>query len=168
MTVDSRIRIHTIGPDSITLDFAQLRVHYVEQGERIRDRLGLVHRIIPNMPRYPIQLTIRLVPEELTRMNDYPVRAKTVLEFFDKYFRQQSEVVIFSLGVTLAEGGSTLTRNLAYKGYIDELPLEYFGTLPVVGGGPEQVEVGFSVHEDGTFSDFGDLGSYSAYTPARP
>jgi len=168
MTVDSRIRIHTIGPDSITLDYAQLQVHYAEQGERIRDRLGLVHRIIPNILRYPTQLTIRLVAEELTRMNDYPVRAKTVLEFFDKYFREQSGVMVFSLGATLAEGGGALNRNLAYKGYIDWLPQEYFGTLPVVGGGPEQVEVGLSVHEDGSFSDFDNLGSYSPYTPERP
>jgi len=167
MAVDSRIRIHTVGPDSITLDFAQLSVHYGVQGERIRDRWGLIHRIALNEPRYPSGLTIRLVAEELTRMNDYPVRAKTVLEFFDKHLREQTEVVLFCRGVTLAEGGSELERNLAYRAHIDELSPEYFGTLPVVGDGPEYVEVTLTVHEDGAFSDFDNLGSYTPYTPAR-
>lgn len=167
MAADSRIRVWAAGPEHITLSYAQLRVHYSEQGERIRDRLGLLHRISANCMRYPTGLTLNLLAEELTKMNTLGP-ARSVLEWLEYQFRAQSELVIFALGATLADNGGELARKLAYKAYIDELPPYCFGTLPAVGGGPEYLELGLTVHEDGIFTDFSDLGTYSPCLPARP
>ena len=76
MAADSKIRLWRASDDYITLSYAQARVHYAEQGERIRDRLGLLHRIVPPVERYPTSLTLSLVAEELTALNNAsaPVR----------------------------------------------------------------------------------------------
>jgi hypothetical protein len=167
MSADSQVRIWAPGPEHITLSYAQVRVHYSEQGERIRDRLGLLHRISAGCMRYPTGLVLGLLAEELTMRNTLgPVRS--VLDWLEYQFRAQSELVVFLLGETLMEGGGDLTRPMAYKAYLDELPPHFFGTLPTVGGGPEYLELTLTVHEDGTFTDFSDLGTYSACTPARP
>lgn len=168
MPADSQIRLWCAGPDSITLSYAQLLVHYSPQGELLTDRLGLVHHIRPGCARYPTALTLRVLAEELTRMNDGASPPRSVLEWLEYHFRAQSELVVFAEGDTLAEGGAALSRHLAFKARIIELPAEYFGTLPVIGGGPEYVEAQLTVHEDGTFSDFDSLGSWEPYTPARP
>lgn len=168
MAADSRIRLWSAGPDSITLSYAQLMVHYSPQGERLTDRLGLLHRIRANCARYPTGLSLRLLAEELTRMNDGASPARSVVEWLDYHFRAQSELVVYVQGDTLAVDGTGIARHLAYRGRIDELPGEYFGTLPVIGGSLEYVTAELSVHEDGTFSDFDSLGSYEPYSPARP
>ena len=167
MAADSRVRVWAAGPEHITLSYAQVRVHYAEQGERIRDRLGLLHRISADCMRYPTGLALSLLAEELTGVSTLGP-ARSLLDWLEYHFRAQSELVVFVSGATLAESGGELTRRLAYKAYIDELPPHYFGTLPTVGGGPECLELALTVHEDGTFADFDDLGSYSACVPARP
>lgn len=166
MAAESQVRLWAAGPEHVTLSYAQVRVHYSEQGERIRDRLGLLHRITPDCMRYPTGLTLGILAEELTQLSTLgPVRS--VLDWLEYHFRAQSELVVFVRGETLSPGGE-LKRYLAYKGRLDELPAEYFGTLPTVGGGPEYVEVLLTVHEDGTFSDFSNLATYTATVPARP
>ena len=169
MAADSQIRIWKTSDDYITLDYAQSRVHYAEQGERIRDRLGLVHRIAPGVARYPIALTLSILAEELTRMNASGASTpRSVLEWLEYYFRGQAMLVVYLKGETLAMDGSDLTRDLAYKAYIEDLPQEFFGTLPIVGSGPEMVELPMLVTDDGTFSNFDSLESYVEFTPLRP
>jgi len=166
MSIESQVRLWAAGPEHITLSYAQVRVLYSEQGERIRDRLGLLHRISPACMRYPTGLVVSVLAEELTLVNTLgPTRS--VLEWLDYHFRAQSELVVFVRGETLSPGGE-LSRRLAYKGRLDELPPFYFGTLPVVGGGPDYVELVLTVHEDGTFTDFSNLATYTATVPARP
>jgi hypothetical protein len=166
MAAESQVRLWAAGPEHATLSYAQVRVHYSEQGERIRDRLGLLHRISPNCMRYPTGLTLSVLAEELTQLNTLgPPRS--VLDWLEYHFRAQSELVVFVRGETLSTGGG-LNRLLAYKGRLDELPPHYFGTLPTIGGGPEYLELLLTVHEDGTFTDFDDLGTYTATIPARP
>jgi hypothetical protein len=166
MAAESEVRLWAAGPEHITLSYAQVRVHYSEQGERIRDRLGLVHRISPNCMRYPTGLTLSVLSEELTQPSTLG-QARSVLEWLEYHFRAQSELVVFVKGEMLTASGA-LNRYLAYKGRLDELPAHYFGTLPVIGGGPEYVELLLTVHEDGTFADFSELGTYLATVPARP
>ena len=167
MATDSTIRVWSLGPDSVTLSYAQLLVHYSPQGELLTDRLGLVHHIRAGCARYPTGLTLRILAEELTLLSDGS-QPQSVLAWLEYHFRAQSELVVYARGDTLAEGGAALSRHLAFKGRIIELPAEYFGTLPVVGGGPEYVEMELTVHEDGTFSDFDSLNSWESYAPARP
>jgi hypothetical protein len=167
MAADSRVRVWAAGPEHITLSYAQVRVHYTEQGERIRDRLGLLHRISAGCMRYPTGLTLALLAEELTAGSTLGP-ARSVLDWLDYHFRAQSELVVFVSGKTLVEGGGDLARSMAYKCYLDELPACFFGTLPIIGVGPEYVELALTVHEDGTFTDFDDLGTYSPCMPARP
>lgn len=166
MAAESEVRLWAAGPEHVTLSYAQVRVHYSEQGERIRDRLGLLHRISPNCLRYPTGLTLSVLAEELTLMNTLGT-ARTVLEWLEYHFRAQSELVVFVAGESLTPCGE-VTRYLAYKGRLDEFPAHYFGTLPAIGGGPEYVEFLMTVHEDGSFTDFSDLGTYAATVPARP
>jgi len=166
MSAESKVRLWAAGPEHITLNYAQVRVHYSEQGERIRDRLGLLHRISPNCMRYPTGLTLSVLAEELTQASTFG-QVRSVLEWLEYHFRAQSELVVFVKGETLAVGGE-LNRYLAYKARLDELPANYFGSLPVIGGGPEYLEFLMTVHEDGKFTDFSDLGTYVATVPARP
>ena len=106
---------------------------------------------------------------ELTGVNNSgaPV-PRSVLHWLEYYCRKQAQLVVYLRGETLADDGSALNRLLAYVGYIDELPEDYFGTLPAIGDGAESVELSLLVTEDGAFSNFDSLGSYSAYSPARP
>jgi len=169
MAADSQIRLWRASNDYITLNYAQARVRYTEQGERIRDRLGLTHRIAPSTERYPTGLTLNLIAEELLSTNNGGApEPRTVLEWLEHWFQGNAELVVYVKGDALAVGGGALARYLAYKTYIEELPAEYFGTLPVIGTGAEWIEVPMLVSEDGTFSDFDSLGSYTPREPARP
>jgi hypothetical protein len=166
MTAESQVRLWAAGPEHITLNYAQVLVHYAEQGERIRDRLGLLHRISPSCMRYPTGLTLSILSEEMTLLNTLGP-SRSVLDWLEYHFRAQSELVLFVRGETLSPGGA-INRYLAYKVFLEELPPHYFGTLPAIGNGPEYVEIALTVHEDGSFSDFNDLATYLATVPARP
>lgn len=169
MGADSQIRLWQASNDYITLSYASAAVHYQRQGEQITDRLGLVHRVQPPIDNYPVALVISVLAEELTMANNAnaPTR-RSVLEWLEYYFRKKAELVVYLHGATLMEGGGDLNRMLAYKAYIDELPADYFGSLPRIGNGPEMAEIWMHITEDGVFTDFGSLSSYSPYSPARP
>ena len=169
MAAVSSIRIWQSASDYITLKYATARVHYGQPGERVRDRRGLTHAVLPSGSRYPSALTIGVLAEELTGMNAPGAgTARPVLTWLEAKFRAQADLAVYVRGETLAVGGTALTRNLAFLGFIDELPEDYFGTLPVIGGGPEYVELRFHVKEDGTFTNFDSLAGYTPYSPARP
>jgi len=154
MGAESQVRIWRLTNDYITLDYASVRVHYSPQGERITDRLGLVHRIAPTLVRYPTGLTLSLLAEELTGQSTAP-QPSAVVDWLEAQFREQQLLIVYVRGESLAVGGAEITRNLAYACYVEELPADYFGTLPVVGQGPEAVELSLLVVADGTFTDFG-------------
>jgi hypothetical protein len=169
MAAESSVRIWQSVSDHITLDYATVRVHYEPAGERVRDRRGLLHAILPAGARYPSALTIGVLAEELTGLNCAGASSPyCVLEWLERMFRNQASLLVFVRGETLATDGSAITRNLAYLGFLDSLPEEYSGTLPIIGGGPEYVELRFHVTQDGRFTNFNSLGSYAAYSPARP
>jgi hypothetical protein len=153
MAAESQIRIWRLSNDSVTLDYASVRVHYSPQGERITDRLGLTHRIAPATLRFPTGLTLSVLAEELTGISTAP-QPMSVVDWLETRFRQQELLIAYVRGESLCEGGAALTRNLAYACYIEELPSDYFGTLPTVGQGPEAVDLSLLVVGDGTFTDF--------------
>jgi len=170
MPADSTIRVWRSSEDYVTLDYAQARLSYSQPGERIRDRLGLIHRIVPqaSYTRYPVRLSLSVLAEELLRDCSAQSSYACVLDWLTAWFRAQANLAVFVRGDSLAMGGADVSRNLALLCYIEEMPQEYSGTLPVVGGGPEYVEIAFHVYEDGTFTDFNSLSSYEEFTPARP
>lgn len=169
MASTAQIRIWQTSIDYITLDYAVAQVRYSQQGERIRDRLGLVHRIAPGTLRYPTGLVLALIPEELSNRNSAtaPTR-RTVVDWLELYYRTQAELLLYSSAETLDDGGNALTRNLAYKCYIERLPESHFASLATLDNPQELLEIELLVTEDGTFSDFDTLASYSPYSPARP
>ena len=170
MPAESRIRVWLTTEDYIDLSYASARLGYSQPGERLRDRHGLVHRIVPgdNQTRYPVRLKLSILAEELLAACSAQSSYACVLDWLTAVFRAQAQPLVYIAGATLAMGGADVGRNLALKCYVDELPEEYSGTLPLIGGGPEYVELSFHVIEDGTFSDFDSLSSYIAYAPARP
>lgn len=158
MAAGSQIRIWQSSTDHITFDYAQLRVHYSEQGERIRDRLGLIHRISPSVNRYPTGLTLSILAEELTRINAAGAGTRrNALDWLEVMYTNHAQLTLYAKGDTLDDEGQALSRWLYYTGWIDGLPPEYFGTLPKVGDGPEYAEFAFTVVDDGTFSNFESL-----------
>lgn len=187
MATESRIRIWKDSADYIDLDYALLRVHYAESGERIYDRRGLLHRIAPAGFRYPASLTLSLLPEELTRMNAASAGTpRSVQAWLEYYFRAQAELVLFSAGETVAaaagsfgssaveplsEGAAvSIKRNLGFRVYIDALPPELAGSIAaasIEGPGSGLLDIGLSVIEDGAFGDVTLLASYSAFSPGR-
>jgi hypothetical protein len=169
MAVDSQIRIWQSINEYLTFSYAQVSVHYPRGGEAITDVNGVEHTVSPSAARYPSRLTIAVLAEELTVLNnDGASERLDALAWLEKMYRLQAELIVYALGQTLAVGGTQLNRLLAYKGKLSRLPAEYFGTLPVVGSGPGYAELELAVSEDGTFTDFSTLAGYSAYTPARP
>ena len=169
MASTSQIRIWQSATDYITLDFATAQVRYSQQGERIRDRVGLVHRIAPSTVRYPTGLVLALVPEELSKLNNAAAATRrTVLEWLEVFFRTQAELVLYSSAETLDDEGNALTRNLAYKCFIENLPDSHFASLATLDSPTELLELELLVTEDGTFSNFDSLAGYSVYSPARP
>jgi len=164
-----KIRIWQSSTDYITLSYATVQVGYSPQGERIRDRLGLVHRISPSTRRYPTGLILTLIPEELTLLNNSAAATRrTVLEWLEHFFRVQAELVVYSAAATVAAEGEALTRNLAWRCFIESLPGAYFGSLAQLEAAQLPLELELLVTEDGTFTDFSSLATYSAYSPARP
>jgi hypothetical protein len=188
MSADFRIRLWLTNNDHLTLDYATLRAHYAESGERILDRRGLLHRIAPPGHRYPVALSLALLPEELTRLSasTAPVQ-RSALEWLDLHFRAQSELLLYcsgagytsrqeSWGLDAAENSlpaPALSRNLAYRVFIDSLPPEVGGSLGQILtaasglGNDGLLELGLHVSEDGLFTDFDSLSSYSAFDPPR-
>ncbi len=169
MANTSQIRIWQSTIDYITLDYATAQVRYSPQGERIRDRLGLVHRIVPSTSRYPTGLVLTLIPGELSKLNNAAASTRrSVVEWLELFFRTQAELLLYSSAETLDDEGNALTRNLAYRCYIERLPESHFASLAVLDNPGQMLEIKLLVTEDGTFSDFTTLASYSPYSPARP
>jgi hypothetical protein len=158
MAVISQVRLWRNGRDYITFDYASAQPRYLPQGERICDRLGFMHRIAPDCARFPTGLSLELIPEELTRLNNVgasPVQA--AIAWLEQAFRQQELLCVFVLGQTVSEGDTAISRKLAFQGYIDELPSAGFGTLPIAGTGSDTLELSLLVIADGVFTDFENL-----------
>jgi hypothetical protein len=160
MSAQSQLRLWRDAGDYLTFDYACAQPRYSPQGERIRDRLGRMHRIAPDAARFPTGLSLQLIPEELTRLNNAGADPRQhAIAWLEQAFRQQERLSVFVLGQTVSESNSAISRMLAFQGYIDELPPGGFGTLPSVGQSEEQLELGLLVTADGAFTDFDDVDS---------
>lgn len=160
MAAQSQLRLWRNASDYLTFDYACAQPRYSPQGERIRDRLGFMHRIAPVCARFPTSLSVELIPEELTRLNQPgAMPAQHAIAWLEQAYRQQELLCIFVLGQTVSEASSAISRKLAFQGYIDELPPAGFGTLPGIGASEEYVELGMLLTADGVYTDFDDLES---------
>ncbi|MCC7477041.1 hypothetical protein IT575_01165 [bacterium] len=188
-TIESRIRIWQDSADWLDLDYALLGVSYAPSGERILDRRGLLHRIAPPGCRYPVSLRLALLPEELGRLSSPGGNPRSALEWLEESFRFQRELLLYSEQLSSASryeswgskaieagpatpAGAAIQRRLAFRCYIDELPPELAGgpgyltpLAPASASG--LLELGLSVHEDGSFSSFNLLSGYSPFSPPR-
>jgi hypothetical protein len=176
--LSTTIRLWATPSDFITLDYACAQVYYEPSGERIADRNGLVHRITPGGERYPVWLSISILPEELCARNcESASVARSVLEWLELCLRGQSLITVFVAGETLRADASAapLIRNIAYRGYVEDvssglasLPGSASNSAFASGASAgEAVLLRMLVVEDGAFSDFDALGSYSAHEPGR-
>ena len=165
MAAQSQLRLWRNAGDYLTFDYASAQPRYAPQGERIRDRLGLMHRIAPGCARFPTGLCLELIPEELTRLNNAGANpVQHAIAWLEQAFRQQELLCVFVFGQTVSEANSAISRKLAFLGYIDELPLGGFGTLPGVGVSDESAEISILITADGVFTSFDDLES-AEYSP---
>jgi hypothetical protein len=167
MAAQSSVRLWRSASDYLTLEYAAVMPRYSAQGERLVDRLGRVHRIAPGTPRQPTSLTLALIPEELTRLNNAGASPRQhAIAWLEQAFCQQERLELFVLGQSISHGNSAIARLLCYQGYIDELPGMGFGTLPSVMSADEQLELVLTIMADGAFSDFERLNSaeYTART----
>ncbi len=165
MAAQSSIRLWRSASDHLTFDYAAAAPHYSAQGERILDRLGRLHRIAPATPRQPTSVTLSLIPEELTRLNNTgAIPRQHAIAWLEQAFRQQECLDLFVLGQSISESNSAIARRLCFKGYLDELPGAGFGTLPNVQCSEEQLELVMTVIGDGTYDDFDVLES-AVYIP---
>lgn len=183
MPVLSSIRIWLTANDYLTFEYAAASLQYEPQGERIRDRNGIVHRISSPVQRYPSWLLLSLPSADLMRTNNSSAPLpRSALEWLDAAFRQQSELTVFVSGASLASDSSAIARQLAYVGKLDELAgaglCSLPGRLSIAGRGspgpaslgtdPDWLELRLHVSQDGSFSDFEQLASYTQYQPPRP
>jgi hypothetical protein len=160
MSALSQLRLWRDANDYLTFDYACAQPRYSPQGERLRDRLGLLHRIAPDAARCPTGLSLLLIPEELTRLSNAGADPRQhAIAWLEQAFCRQEPLSVFVLGQTVSESNSAISRLLAFQGYIDELPGAGFGTLPSVGQSEEQLELSLLITADGTFTDFDDLDS---------
>jgi hypothetical protein len=169
-----RIRIYETADSYVDFAYPLLRAYYAENGERIRDRLGNVHRIAAPGTRTPSALTFSVLPQELAvPANASDIEGESGLEWLERMLRSQAELLLFCDGLTAmpdpagdpataaaGTGSLPLARALAYRCVLDVPPADGFALLP--GLGEERVELGFSVNEVGTFDDFDDVDSYEA------
>ena len=118
--------------------------------------------------RYPTALVLTLIPEELSKLNNSGATTRrSVVDWLEYFFRYQVELTLYSSAETLDDEGGALTRNLAYKCYIERLPESHFASLTTLDSPSQLLEVELLVTEDGTSSDFDSLASYRAYSPPR-
>lgn len=182
--LSSSIRLWATPDDYLTLEYASAQAYYEPFGERIADRSGLVHRLAPGSARYPVWLTLSLLPEELCGRNSAsaPV-ARSVIEWLELCLRGSALITVFVRGETLLPDGATpLVRNIAYRGYIEEMSSGLASLPGSAGGGSggagsaafatgasagEPLLLRLLITEDGTFSDYDALASYAPYEPGR-
>lgn len=176
--LSNSIRLWATPEDYLSFEYACAQVYYEPFGERSVDRQGLVHRLAPGGARYPVWLTLSLLPEELCGRNSAGAAvARSVIEWLEMGLRGSSLITVFVRGETLMPDGATpLTRNMAYRGYIEEMS-SGLSSLPggavhaayATGASAAEPVVGrMLVVEDGSFSDFDALTSYAPYEPGRP
>jgi hypothetical protein len=181
MPVENSLRIWLDADDYLTFDYAVATVQYEQDGERIRDREGRVHRIASATIRYPAWLYVTLPDTALTALNSESAASSlTALVWLERVFRIQSPLTVFVLGSSLDDSGQPLKRWLAYRCRLDELIGPGFCSLPgtlssggrqaalAMQGDTDWLELRLHVSEDGSFSDFDDVESFSEYTPALP
>lgn len=165
MATTSKLRLWRNTTDYLTFDYACAQTRYSPQGERIRDRLGFIHRIVPDCDRFPTGLSLVLLPEELTLLNNAGANPRQhAIAWLEQAFRCQEPLCVFILGLTVSVSNTAISRKLAFQGYIDELAPEGFGTLPNIGTGADQIELSVQIIADGEFTDFEDLES-AEYEP---
>jgi hypothetical protein len=171
-----RIRIYETADSYVDFAYPLLRAYYAENGERIRDRLGNIHRIAAPGTRTPSALTFSVLPQELAvPANASDIEGESGLEWLERMLRTQAELLLFCDGQTVmpdpagaaatATSGTDslpLARALAYRCVLDVPPADGFALLP--GLEEQRVEVGFNVHETGSFSDYNDIESYETET----
>jgi hypothetical protein len=169
-----RIRIYESADSYVDLAYPLLAALYAENGERIRDRRGNLHRIAAPGGRHPSALTLSVLPQELAVPAVTAVDGgESVLEWLERVLRAQAELLLFCDGgmdmphpggVAATAGAGTgslpLARRLAYKCVLDVPPADGFALLPGLGGSG-YVELGLSVSEDGSFADFEDVETYT-------
>lgn len=166
MTAESQTRLWRSNTDYLTLSYAEAQLEYSQPGERLRDRLGLIHRIVPAAARYPVRLSLRLLFEEFFAAPSSSSPQTSAIDWLTANFRAGANLALFIHGATLAVGGAQLTRQLALLGYLDVLPPELSATL-TAGSSPQYVEIVFHIYEDGVFGDFASLASYVPFDPPR-
>jgi hypothetical protein len=160
-----RIRIWQSGASRVDFACPLLRAHYVPCGERISDRSGAVHRIAPPGLRSPHALTLGVLPQELAQSAVSPLEGgESVLAWLERILRNQAQLVLFCDGAGVMPGpdsaGLPLVRRLGWRCVLDTPPADGFALLP--GLDEERMELGFSVSETGSFTNFDNVGSYVA------
>ena len=160
MAARSLVRLWRGPSDYVALEYAKAEIGYAACGERILDRRGVVHRLTPSVPRYPVRLGISF-PEEALLDCSTSAPVLSVLEWLEARHAAQEELAVFVLGETLRTDGQPCLRQLAYLCFIEELPEECFGTLPPAGAGPGELRLECLVIAHGTFADFDILASTS-------
>lgn len=159
-----KVRIWQASNSRADFAYPLLRAHYAVNGERIRDREGHVHRIAAPGPRWPSALTLTVLPQELALAAVSPVEGgESVLVWLERMLRYQAQLLLFCDGASVMPGpdsaGLPLTRRLAYRCVLDTAPADGFALLP--GLEDERVELGLSVSEAGSFSNYDSVGSYA-------
>lgn len=139
---------------------AQAVPQYNKPGERIVDRLGLVHRIVPptatNAKRFVTTLMLSFPVEDLDIVSDGPVTGDPLFDFFyDKCVDADSQFVIFASNTGEDQDSNSYTTNYAYRCRLEDIPEFLYGSRSLVEGEyPNFITMEFLVDYDGTTADY--------------
>lgn len=165
----SRIRIWQSQSDHLTLSGSGLLPRFSRPFREISDLHGLAHRLETGEQAWPVQLELELWPFQLSIANSATAALRLcVADWLERAYLQRSELVIFSDYTGEATEGVTISRRLAWRACCTKLPEGISADLGLhADNGLPHIAV-FHVTEDGGFTDFDSVGSYSAASPARP
>ncbi len=165
----ARIRIWQSQSDHLTLSGSGLTPKFSRPFRQLEDLHGLVHRLESGEQAWPVQLELELWPFQLSIANSASAAIRLcVADWLERAYVQRSELIIFSAYTGEATEGVAISRDLAWRvvpsawpeGIAADLGLQADNGLPHL--------LVLNVTEDGTFSDFDSVGSYSPASPARP
>lgn len=165
----ARIRLWLSQNDHITLSGSGLTQQFSKPWRIIEDLHGLSHRLESGERSWPLQLELELWPWQLSLANAATAAQRLcVADWLEQAIELRTELVVFSDWSGLATEGVAIIRQLAWRCVITELPEAISADLGFQADNGLPLLCRLHVTEDGTFSNFDSVGSYSPASPARP
>ncbi|MCB1216425.1 hypothetical protein KDL44_03480 [bacterium] len=165
----TRIRLWQSQSDHLTLSGSGLSQRWSQPYREHTDLYGLTHRLESGEQAWPVALELEVWPFQLSIANAASAAIRLCCaDWLERAHLQRSELIVFSDYLGEATEGIAINRQLAWRCVLTRLPEGLSADLGMHADNGLPLLVGLHVMENGVFSSFDSVGSYSPASPARP